>query len=93
MLEPGSKSGRLIIEHPRGDHAPHDIFLPLVGVPAFDEAKKALQPVGILDISSDPRIAPLRPFLDGRGTLSALVIPLLIGGQVIGAVLLETSNE
>jgi len=93
MLEPGNKTGKLIIEHPRGEQPPQDIFLPLVGVPVFDEAKKALQPIGILDINTDMRIGPLRQFLDSRGALSTLVIPLLIGGQVIGAVLLSTTNE
>lgn len=60
--------------------------VPLKGLPVFDEVTTTRAPFYSPDTQTDLRVAPIRGYLQSRGSRSFLLAPLVIRDQVIGAI-------
>jgi PAS domain S-box-containing protein len=92
-VESGAKQARLVIEYPRAETPPWNTYLSLVNNPLYDDLKKNQRPVAIFDVSNDPLLRGQNEFFTQRDVLSTMVIPMILGGQVIGIVTVDTTNE
>ncbi len=60
------------------------VVLPVIGNQATETVIKSRKPLVIQNIRSNPLMADSRESLEFRGTVSLLIAPILVGGQVIG---------
>jgi PAS domain S-box-containing protein len=84
--------GRFVYEYPRGDNPPEEADVSLLFndmSPMLDELRRMMLPTVITDVSTDVRVAPARDALLKRGVLSILIVPMVIGGQMIGTLNFE----
>jgi PAS domain S-box-containing protein len=93
VFEAEQHRARLVIEFPRADTPPHGIYIRTTNNLLYDEIRQTLRPVAIYDIRTDPRANVLRDFLERRGALSSLFVPLTVGGQLIGMISIDTTQE
>ncbi len=84
--------GTVVVEYPRGDAPPTEV-IPLSDNPAVDYVRRTLQPLVVDEARDEPLLAPLRPDLLARGVTSLVLVPLSVGGQVIGMLMLEGVGE
>ena len=75
--------------HPEADM----LELDLSKYPEIRQALKTRQPVMIDDVDTHPLIEPVRDVLLAKGYRSMLVIPLLFGREVVGALFLRSDRE
>jgi PAS domain S-box-containing protein len=76
-------------------HENHEIDMLSVDLEKYPEIRRAVEtrePVVIQDVRSDPTIAAVRETLLAKGYQSALVIPLVFGSEVMGALFLRTKR-
>lgn len=81
--------GRLLAEFPTG-RPPTGIEIPLAGNPVIERVQQTLAPLEVLDVADDELMAPVRETLLARGVRSILIIPLVIGGRVVGTLGLDS---
>jgi PAS domain S-box-containing protein len=94
LFEREQQRGRLMVEYPRhGEHPPEGIYISLDNNPAMEHIRKTLQPLIIRDARIDPDMAYIRDLILERGIISMLIVPLAIGGQVIGTLGLDSTRE
>jgi len=67
-----------------------DTIIPLTGDPLFQYLRDARAPLVAYEAQHEPLLAPLHELLRQRGVVSLLIVPLLMGGEVIGGLGLET---
>ena len=73
-----------------------DVDMLAVDLDNYPEVQRALdtrEPVVIHDVASDPLVAGVRDVLIDKGYRSLLVVPLLFGREVIGALFLRGRSE
>lgn len=85
---------RVIVDYPRGDYPPQDVFN-LASRESFRRmsALRGPQPVVIGDLGQLPADDPLRVELEARGLRGYLLVPMTIGGQATGAFELDVIDE
>jgi PAS domain S-box-containing protein len=66
--------------------------LPLAAFPALQFLLNHKTPLAIADARTDERVASGRQLILRRGTISLLILPLLIKGEVAGGLALETTE-
>ncbi len=94
LFEAEQHRARLIVEYPRrGDTPPEGIFVSLVNNTTMERVRRAVQPLVVRDVRETPEMAYSRDLLEERGVISMLIVPLAIGGQVIGSLSLDTIRE
>ncbi|MBX3061761.1 MAG: GAF domain-containing protein [Anaerolineae bacterium] len=99
LFEPARPQGRFVYEYPRGDNPPEETDLDVLFAddsPALEELRRTMQPLAIRDISTDSRVANVRIALLKRGVQSLVIVPMVIGGQLIGTLnfeVLETNRD
>ncbi|MEJ2148557.1 MAG: GAF domain-containing protein, partial [Chloroflexota bacterium] len=85
--------GELTIQHPSNpDGSVETIRLKIDGNPAFEHLCGSKTPLVVDDVSSDPVMAGMQPFLKARNVKSVLMTPLVVGNEVIGTIALEETN-
>jgi PAS domain S-box-containing protein len=92
LFEIEQHRGRMIVEFPRGPMPPQGIYVPLEN-PIIEKMRFSLQPVIINEVNNDENIAAVSPLVLGRPVYSFLIIPLAIGGQMIGCLALDTTSN
>ncbi len=91
-FEPAHHIGRVIVEVPRGDAPPTEL-IPLDDNPAIDHLRETLQPLVVTNAASEPLLDTLRETLQERQVASVVLLPLIVGRQVIGMLILEATGE
>ncbi|MBN1963422.1 MAG: GAF domain-containing protein, partial [Anaerolineae bacterium] len=88
MFDVQQQVGSVIVEYPRGDAPPTDTIR-LDSNPAVDYVRRTLQPLVVEDARHDPLLQSWRAEMEARGIEAVAIVPLSVGGQVIGALILE----
>lgn len=83
---------RLVVDtHP--DHSDQvDVILPVKNNPSIDYVRRTHKPLVSENVLSDPLFAPSWDVLRPRGTHTLLVVPLLLGDDVIGTIGLDSTR-
>lgn len=68
------------------------VKLPVSGCAAFANLIHEQKSAVIYNALEDSRIKELEPFLAARGTITLILTPLILRGEVVGAILLESTN-
>ena len=63
--------------------------IPVEDNPSFQYLLTQKAPLAVSDAQSDPRLAPLHGALRERGTVSLLILPLMIQGELVGSLGLD----
>lgn len=96
FAEARTQQGRFLYEYPRGDNPPEETELDLLldnNSPIFEELKRSVQPLIIRNVNTDTRVTGARDALIKRGILAMLLVPLVIGGQMIGVLTFEAQDS
>jgi PAS domain S-box-containing protein len=67
-----------------------DVVIPVKGNPVMQYVFEHKTPLVITDVQEDPRLAVIREELQQRGTASMLILPLMVRGQVVGTLGLDS---
>jgi signal transduction histidine kinase len=81
----------VVVDYPRGDAPPSEVFH-LADNGAVEYLRRTLQPLFVAD-RQDPLLGVFHEDLESRGVDSLLLVPLIVGGQVIGSLNLEIKGE
>ncbi len=84
--------GRVIVVYPRGDEPPDEI-IDLMESPTMQTIRRTAEPLIYDDVRSLKKNDPIRQELTKRKIRAYLLIPMTVGGQVIGAFELEVTDE
>lgn len=85
--------GRIVVEYPRGHQAPNKVY-PLPDNRVVARIRETLLPFIIEDFQNSPLADDLRPFMRSPEKVrSALIVPLVVGGTVIGAMQFEVMED
>lgn len=85
--------GRIVVEYPRGHQAPNKVY-PLPDNRVVARIRETLLPFIIEDFQNSPLAEDLRPFMrTPEKVRSTLVVPLVVGGTVIGAMQFEVMED
>ncbi|RPI88470.1 MAG: GAF domain-containing protein [Chloroflexi bacterium] len=68
------------------------VKLPVTGCAAFVNLIHDQKSAVIYNALEDGRVQELEPFLAARGTITLILTPLILRGEVVGAILLESTN-
>jgi len=94
LYEPEFQVTRLVIEYPRSDFPPDERnVVPMGSNPIVEELRKTMQPIAIPDAVNDRRAAALMTLSTVGQVVSALVVPLTLGGQFLGLLVYSSTNE
>ena len=63
--------------------------IPLEGNRASQEVVEMQRPLAVVDVQHDPRTAPIRHLMRERGTVSMLILPLVVRGRTVGTIGLD----
>jgi len=66
--------------------------IPLRGNPVFQEILGHQTALAVTDVQNDPRLASLRHLSHSRGTVSLLILPLIIEAEIVGAIALGATK-
>lgn len=83
------KVGRLVAEYPQRQET-MPVAIPLRGNFSIERILATRQPLTIRDAQSDPLLASIWDVLPQRSIKSMLIVPLLVKGEVIGIISLNT---
>ena len=67
-----------------GEATSMGITIPVAGNPSLQHLLKTKQPLAILNVQTDPLMAPLHDVMRDLGVVSMLLVPILIQGRVVG---------
>ncbi len=84
IFERDLQIGRVRVEHPRGDSPPDEV-LDLKQSAVYQHIRRTVSSVVIPDVAQMEELEDIRQELLPRGLQSYIMIPMAIGGQVIGA--------
>lgn len=93
LLEPEQKRGRLVIEYPSQEPSSQAVYIPTDNNPLFDRMRQTMKPLAISNIYQDVPEGVIRDLLVQRGILSTIFIPLAVGGQLIGTIGIDSTDE
>lgn len=94
LLEPDGEVLRLSAERlTPGSPASLGTRMPLEGMPIAEQVLRTREPLAIADVLSEPLPEGGREPLESRNVRSALVVPLICRGQVLGVASLEAAQK
>lgn len=88
ILSQDRTHGQVVVESP--PIGGHDMMIPVAGFPAAEQIMIARSPIAIFDVANDPSIGPIRESLSRLGVQSILLVPLMVGDEVIGSIHLDS---
>jgi PAS domain S-box-containing protein len=93
LLDERKREAVVAAEHLSPGHQPSlGQVIPVEASPPFQYLLTHQGPLAASDAQNDPRLAPFHSALRQRGVASLLVLPLIIRGEVVGSLALETSE-
>ncbi|MEW5956528.1 MAG: GAF domain-containing protein [Chloroflexota bacterium] len=93
FFEKDRKFGKLYALFVDGRPVPPDLRIPVKGNPSYEKLIETKQPVSIVDFATDPLVAPVRALNPGHKIASLLLVPLIIGDEVVGALGADSVDE
>ncbi|MBZ0306955.1 MAG: GAF domain-containing protein, partial [Anaerolineae bacterium] len=85
--------GRIVVEYPRGHQAPNKVY-PLPDNRVVARIRETLLPFIMEDFQNSPLAEDVKPFMRSPEKVqSALIVPLVVGGTVIGAMQFEVMES
>ncbi len=92
MLIEGDNMARLVLStHPLDPPIPN-VTVPLLGNPVAEYILTTRKPFIIPDLYADPNTEPMWEMQRARNTTAMLIVPVLMGDQVIGTIGLDSST-
>src|SRR5690606_871994 len=92
LIQEGGTVSRLVLStHPFDVDAPADITVPVQGNPIAEYVIGAQQPFVAEDLLNDPRFEPMWEVQKARDVRAMLIVPVVIGGRVIGTIGLDSN--
>ena len=91
VLFEDEKEGRLALSYPLDEPTP-DLRLKLEGNLSIERVRETQRPLVSDDVLSDPLFEQAWDVLRERGTRSLMIVPLVVGGQVIGTIGLDATS-
>ena len=85
----GDAAARLVLDTHSDDQQRTDVTLPLTDNPSIAAIKRTHKPIIAPDVLHNPLFEPVWDVLRRRGTHSLVVVPLLVGDDVIGTLGLD----
>jgi GAF domain-containing protein len=83
-------TGLLVLDtHPLAGAEQQDVRITLRDNPSVEQVRRTQRPLVARDVLADPRFELDRPVLTQRGTRAMMVIPLIVGDEVIGSIGLD----
>lgn len=92
QVNPENHLARVIVEYPRGDAPPDQSFSTTKNA-AIERVDENLIPLVVDDLDSDPLADDLRRMMRRDDVCSTLLVPLVVGGEVIGLLRLDALDE
>ncbi len=85
------KSAAVVVAEYRANGRPSGLgaVIPATGNPSSQHLLQSKTPLVVDDAQSDPRLAAIRGLMQHRGTVSMLLLPLAIDGEVVGSLGLD----
>jgi PAS domain S-box-containing protein len=83
---------RVVVEYPRGEEEP-SITYPLTQDKAYSRLRDNLLPIVVEDFQNSPLTKNLKPHVRRSDVQSALFVPLVVGGSVIGLMRFDNPDE
>jgi PAS domain S-box-containing protein len=92
QIDPQSQLGHVIVEYPRGD-APPETTIDLTRNAALQRVQDSLIPLVVENIETDPLQNDITVLLRRDDVKSTLMVPLVMGGEVIGVLRLDAVGK
>ena len=70
-----------------------DVHIPMAGNPAYEALRDARRPLVIADVRSNPSLVIMDSLVKHLEVKSMLLLPLVVQGQLVGLISLETMRE
>jgi len=86
FIEENRRFGRLVALFKDGQPSEPNLRIPIDGNPSYAKLIATKQPVAIVDFATDPLVAPVRAINPEHTIASLLLVPIIIGDEVIGAI-------
>jgi PAS domain S-box-containing protein len=88
-----AQQGRLVLDTHPGQESRADIVVDLSSNLSIEIVRETHRPLTAEDVLNDPRFEPVWDTLEARGTRSLMIVPLIVGEQVIGTVGLDFEQQ
>lgn len=88
QIDPAADLGNVVVDYPRGD-APPELTFDLTRNKAIERVRFNLIPLVIENDESDPLVTELRKLVRRDEVRRSLMVPLVVGGTVIGVLRLD----
>jgi PAS domain S-box-containing protein len=92
LFQPDGETGRLVMDTHPTRRADQDRTIPLQDNPSIQWVRQKRRPLVSADVLHDPLFAPVRALLRERGTVSLVIVPLIVGDEVIGTLGLDSTT-
>jgi len=88
------KTGAVIVAEYLTEGRPSGLneIIPVEGNPSFQYLLSRKAPLAVDDAQHDPRLAPIHDLMRRRGTVSLLLLPLIVKGEVVGSLGLDATS-
>ncbi len=91
LLDDKKNVATVVAEYLTEDHLTTlHLTIPLANDPSFQYLLSFKAPLAVSDAQNDPNLAPIHELLHQRGIASLLIVPLIVGGEIVGGLGLES---
>ncbi|MBN2303808.1 MAG: GAF domain-containing protein [Anaerolineae bacterium] len=91
-VDKATQHARVIVEYPRGNAPPIQVF-DITDNRAIHRVQQTLVPLVVEDLEHEPLAADLRAMMRRENVCGTLIVPLVVGGEVIGMLRLDVLDE
>ncbi len=92
LFQPDGESGRLVMDTHPTRRVDQGQTIPLKNNPSIEHVRQTRRPLVSSDVLHDPLFAPVWDLLRARGTVSLVIVPLIVGDEVIGTLGLDSTT-
>ncbi len=94
LLTPNGQALEVVAEYlAPGRPSAMGVHIEIAGNPATEFVTQNKTPLAVLDAQNDPSMAPIHDLMRERGTVSLLILPLLVRGKLLGTIGLDAIEE
>ena len=91
LFDDDHRAGVVVAEFPSQGNV--GLRVQLTDYPIFDQLKQKQHPIGVIDAQHDPGMGNAQTIMQKLGITSIAIIPLIIGGKMIGSLSLDLIGE
>ncbi len=94
ILDQEAGVGNLVAEYRQGAGTISEpVQIPIAGNLSMQKIIETRQPLAIWNAETDPLMAPIRDVVEKRGIKSILIVPMLVGGRLIGTIGFDSLDQ